>query len=457
MHRFVTPLALVLMAGMAPTAPLSAQTPAPTVAAATPPSPAPETSPLAQPSPSMAPATSVVDSDEPPAKKPGVRLQFVPPPMEGTISLGIYDSAGKLVRTLHREAEPDGGDFVVANDGLVTAWDGRDDSGKPVPAGTYSAHGWLVGDLKVKGEAILGNDWMTDDDSPRIAEIERLSALPDGGFGLEAKLSDGSSKNLSYHADGSPAPAGAMSNTPGADHSGLSDLKLPGVMAAIATCMARDGGVWVVDRDASGVSVKQFAPDGSFKRHLAIDPADPQPEQIAASPVEDVIYLLERNAQGQRLRALRLVSDAAPGASPAPTVSAETKSVWKILWQKAIWNLSNKADVLARLKFPNGHPFIAQDTALLALMKNPMDQDEPGKLSVTVGIESKGSCLNAADGLVLGMISDTPHLQWVAMARDPDGKGLLIYQTDGAAVEEFRITHPEQIMPFDGGELDWKP
>lgn len=414
----------------------------------------------------------MVDSDEPPAKKPGVRLQFVPPPMDGTISLGIYDSAGKLVRTLHREAEPDRGDFVVANDGLVTAWDGRDDHGMAMPPGTYRAHGWLVGDLKIKGEAIVGNDWVTDDDSPRIQQITQLNAMTDGGFSVVAELADGKYTRLSFTADAQPSKGGTLvppslevhdvgaKSTPESEV----DLKklisvhvhLPDTVDPIAGCSARDGGFWVVDRNANGTSIKEFAADGTFERHLAIDPADPQPEQIAASPVADVIYLLERNAQGQRLRALQLVSDSA-AASPAPSPAGETKSVWKILWQKTVWNLSSRAGVMPRLKFPNGQPFVVQDAVHLSLVKNPMDQDQPGKLSVTAGIEAGGSCLKTADGLVLGMISDTPHLQWVALATDPDGKGLVIYQSDGAAVEEFRITHPEQIMPFDGGELDWKP
>jgi hypothetical protein len=34
-----------------------------------------------------------------------VKIEFLPPPMEGTISLGVYNGEGKLVRTLAREAE----------------------------------------------------------------------------------------------------------------------------------------------------------------------------------------------------------------------------------------------------------------------------------------------------------------------------------------------------------------
>src|SRR5208337_3556109 len=61
-------------------------------------------------------------------KKSGVQLMFIPPPMEGAISLGIYDATGKLVRVLHQEAPAT--DFFAALNGLITYWDGKDDSGK---------------------------------------------------------------------------------------------------------------------------------------------------------------------------------------------------------------------------------------------------------------------------------------------------------------------------------------
>jgi hypothetical protein len=68
--------------------------------------------------------------------------------MEGTISLGIYDSDGKLVRVLHREASAD--EFVAALDGFITFWDGMDDAGHPLPPGHYSARGYMVGAVTVR-------------------------------------------------------------------------------------------------------------------------------------------------------------------------------------------------------------------------------------------------------------------------------------------------------------------
>jgi len=84
------------------------------------------------PSPTSTPVSSVRD----------VHVTFVPPPMEGTISLGIYDSDGKLVRTLKQESELD--EFEVGDDGLSVRWDGKDDDCYYLPAGKYRAHGYIV-------------------------------------------------------------------------------------------------------------------------------------------------------------------------------------------------------------------------------------------------------------------------------------------------------------------------
>ena len=66
--------------------------------------------------------------------------------MDGTISLGIYDQAGKLVRVLHQNAQLN--DFTIGPDSLVTRWDGKDDGHQDLPSGRYRAHGYLVGPLK---------------------------------------------------------------------------------------------------------------------------------------------------------------------------------------------------------------------------------------------------------------------------------------------------------------------
>jgi hypothetical protein len=86
-----------------------------------------------------------------------VRISFVPPPLEGKISLGIYDENGRLVRVLHQEADLD--EFTAGADALVTRWDGKDDFGYDLWPGSYHARGFLVASMKIEeittGETVM--------------------------------------------------------------------------------------------------------------------------------------------------------------------------------------------------------------------------------------------------------------------------------------------------------------
>ena len=77
-----------------------------------------------------------------------VQISFVPPPLEGKISLGVYNEWGQLVRVLHQEAEFD--EFTIGADALSTKWDGKDDYDYDLPAGKYSARGFLVAPMKIE-------------------------------------------------------------------------------------------------------------------------------------------------------------------------------------------------------------------------------------------------------------------------------------------------------------------
>ncbi|HEY4282427.1 MAG TPA: hypothetical protein VGM62_05120 [Chthoniobacterales bacterium] len=126
-------------------------------------------SPTISPEPTASPTATAT-----PAPVRNVRVSFVPPPLEGTISLGIYDSTGKLVRVLHRQAPLDA--FNIGADALVTKWDGKDDGGQDLPAGKYRAHGFLVGSVQIEH---LPND-PTPSPSPAIQNkvVIKLMANP---------------------------------------------------------------------------------------------------------------------------------------------------------------------------------------------------------------------------------------------------------------------------------------
>jgi hypothetical protein len=99
----------------------------------------PEESTTPPPAPEQTPSVSAARS---------VRISFVPPPLDGTISLGIYDANGKLVRVLHQEAKLN--EFAIGADALATQWDGKNDEDGGLPSGKYHARGYLVGPVKIE-------------------------------------------------------------------------------------------------------------------------------------------------------------------------------------------------------------------------------------------------------------------------------------------------------------------
>jgi hypothetical protein len=117
------------------------------------------------------------------------RFAFALPEAEGRISLGVFDSAGKLRRTLYVSAAER--DFKIGLNGLIASWDGNDDSGQPLPAGQYRVRGYVVtDDLKVEGIAYHFNDWVDDEKAPRITRIDDFRKQPGGVVVLAQALND---------------------------------------------------------------------------------------------------------------------------------------------------------------------------------------------------------------------------------------------------------------------------
>jgi hypothetical protein len=145
----------------------------------------PSPSETASASPEQTPSPSPAGSVE-----RNVPLRFVPPPMEGTISLGIFDSNGKLVRVLHREAKID--NFTIDENALKTTWDGKDDSGEYLPPGKYRARGYMVARLKVDdvGKVESAPEGAADHISVKLVTNPLVSdtrSIVDLGVGFDSK------------------------------------------------------------------------------------------------------------------------------------------------------------------------------------------------------------------------------------------------------------------------------
>src|SRR3954469_7253073 len=246
------------------------------------------TTAIAQDSPSPSPTPQ-------PARK-SVRISFLPPPLEGAISLGIYDAKGKLVRVLHREADID--DFEIGNDALSTTWDGKSDAGESLPAGQYHARGFVVGELLVEGVDFFFNDWVTDEQSPHITKITAVGA-ENGVPILAVELPGGETGSVVCDAMGNVITTGEARAFP----SECEPTASPETVDAIACAAGKDGTLWIVDRLQPGsaeTEVHQFSAAKELLRRLSVPAEEPQPRAIAASKDADTIFVVEENSAMQR-------------------------------------------------------------------------------------------------------------------------------------------------------------
>ena len=390
---------------------------------------------LAEETPSPAAAASPASA--------AIRLSFVPPPLEGTISLGVYDSGGKLVRVLHREADID--DFEIGTDSLNTTWDGRDDQGASLPAGKYHARGYVVGDLEIDGVGFFFNDWVTDDRSLRVEKITAI-AMADGASVVTAKIAAGDVANLICDAKGNVV---GTREEPARAEPCERFKQLPQVGEPLACAAGRNDTLWTIERaqeDSAVTEVKQWSARGEPLRRLAVAPEDPQPVQIAASTADDRILLLEENAAMQRVRALTLLETKAG--------SDQAVSDWKVEFEKKIVAHNNFA-VVGGKPITGGGDGKLSETVAIKLMPNALQKDKRADVELGAGADSAGSFLKTADGLPLQTISETPGLTRIVVARAGD-KSVDVFQDDGAVVEQYRIRSVDQMMAFDCGDFELK-
>jgi hypothetical protein len=367
------------------------------------------------------------------------------PPLDGTISLGIYDQSGKLVRALDREDTVS--DFTQGHDALETSWDGTDSNGDPLPPGKYHARGYLVGnELKVEGIDSFFNDWVVDDKSPHVRSLGQIW-MESGVLQINAELAGGTKMTLVVDQN-TGAIKGELP-----PHTGPhceSAPNLVNLVSPIDCATGRNNTSWYVDSlgGPGPREVKQISADHQLLRRLAYAAGDPQPERIEASPNEEKIFLVEQNDHLQRLRALALVRTTNQGAD-------ESISDWKTVFEQKIVAHQN-------FGLENGKPVANSTTPPTAsqrftqtLRPNPLEHDQPGKVDLCIGIDEESSFLQTSDGLPLRTISDTPNLIRTLIFR-PNDSAVEVFQDDGAVVEQFRISNLAQMIAFDCGDFELK-
>ena len=137
--------------------------------------------------------------------------------MEGTISLGIYDQTGKLVRILHQSAQLN--DFAIGADALATRWDGKDDGHQDLPPGRYHARGYLVGALKLEDLGVISPPSGVNEANVVKVRLVRNPLRKDKRLGVE--LGVGFNGDGSYLKTSNGLPLFKVSETPNVARAGI--------------------------------------------------------------------------------------------------------------------------------------------------------------------------------------------------------------------------------------------
>ena len=441
-----------------------------------------------------------------------VQISFLPPPLEhATYSVGIFDAkTNKLVRHLDEFAQEK--DFTVGLNGLITAWDGQDDAGKPVLPGRYAARGYAVGPLKVAGEAIEGNDWTADDESFRPKRIAAIALLPeDTGLAALAVLADQGCALARYSADGKLLWRRFLLGFSAENHpllrlvpDGIAVLPNP---ASPKSKGEKNGGVF---RLADGVEVRdenvtlaKTLPALPPLREMGVTTLDTPPPEAQFAPVapkvdpENLDFFVTLQSlvlrspgkngtvwtaadwDGLRQTAppdetvLRWLP-ARPGEPLPVGVSASVKEDrLYLLEEKPGWQRVRGLSWLES-KEEEGHPVSTWKTFFernirqpappvagtkeepveINLDENPLTPGKEQKIGLIATFDAKGSYLATKDGLRLRQISDRSHLENAYLAEGKPPNPINFFQYDGAATDVFSITGARRIMAFDAGEFE---
>jgi hypothetical protein len=376
-----------------------------------------------------------------PASKPPVAITFTPPDIDGGIVLGIFDSAGRLVRTLR--PQPNTPDLRIDINGYIVQWDGRDEHGAPCPAGRYSARGYIVGDdVSAEGEAFHFNDWQAEDGIP--AAGVKLCQWPDA-VGVEIQTA-AKTVFAKINPDGSlaesapPAPIAAASPSPTPPQVGAPPLsESPG----------RDGSWWLIAENAGQRVVAQIAKDGSTARELRIASDEPQPVEVLAAPTDDAILLRETGADG--LVRVRMLRRSGAKEEKAGKVVAD----WEVVFERTLQPCQNFGLVDGKLVADAGRT-PQSDAATISLVENTLQPGKPQTLRLRAVATHPGSALVSPDGLRLLEISGEG--EWTRCVLNTSGGNTArLYQGDGLIVEEFTIPHLDEIGAFDAGSFLLEP
>ena len=89
------------------------------------------------------------------------------------------------------------------------------------------------------------------------------------------------------------------------------------------------------------------------------------------------------------------------------------------------------------------------------LVANPLANDARTIVDLGVGFDDENSFLKTMDGLPLYTVSQSTSLVRALITKNGE-KSVDVWQDDGSAVEQIRVSNIDKMMAFDCGEFELK-
>ncbi len=393
-------------------------------------------------------------------------------PSTGRITLGVFNKNGHLVRTLHAL---DGEEkFQVGLNGFVSHWDGLDDTGKKVPAGSYHIRGYQVGDVTVSGEAFHFNDWISDSGMPAISRIEDFEVMDGGDILLTAKMPASSQLVRASIKDGTltveqspPADKFAPLRQMLAELSGQPPDSFLSIDSSGDTILGASADGVLISQNSSTprlielpARVDAVSLGGNETFWFIGSPSDPhEPPVVGEADFKGEILralpYLPGDPFPKKIRATKsgfVVLEELPCLQRLRSLTRDESGEWVVDWEKTIRQSKHFGFVNGEVTSDAGDT--TQFNSLrFRLEENPLT-GERETITIRSLADANGSRLVTEDGLPLLLISIQPDIQRVIIHRGKSPDSLRLLQSNGATVEEYLIEGLRHILPLNAGQID---
>jgi hypothetical protein len=197
--------------------------------------------------------------------------------------------------------------------------------------------------------------------------------------------------------------------------------------------------VWLLVKSGSNTLLKQVDLTGKRVREIVLPAELQNARQVASARDGDSLLIVVELERGQRVVGLRFQN------------ANEQHSIWEKWLDRSVVPF-NFFDVTGGQVIPSD---TRHDSAPVFVKpaNNPMENTRQQAFQLVAYWDNSGTWVANSDGLPLFQVSKTTNVKQLQWSSD-GANGLRVYVSDGAAVEEYRVTRLENLYRFDAGSTD---